>query len=81
MECRREAGLTQEDVSRALRLKSRQTVSSWERGASMPNVDEWYQLGPLYGKTLDYLVYGSIPIAESGSALMRAIFAPTKATV
>ncbi len=67
-QARQAARFTQEDVAKRLGLKA-QTVSSWERGKSMPKAGEWYELGPLLGVSLDYLVYGLRP----ESPLIRAI--------
>jgi transcriptional regulator with XRE-family HTH domain len=71
---RRAAGLTQKYVADRLQLRSRQAVSAWERGESMPGTDEWYELAPLLGQSLDFLVYGirTKPISRSG--VMETIF-------
>ena len=78
-ESRRAAKFTQEDIAQQLGLKA-QTVSSWERGKSMPKADEWYALGPLLGVSLDYLVYGIKTIPLSQYAIMGAVFRASKAT-
>lgn len=72
-ECRKAARLTQEDVGLRLDLTP-QTVSSWERGKSMPKADQWYGLGPLLGVSLDYLVYGIRTVPEGAAPILRAIF-------
>lgn len=74
-ESRLEVGLTQIQAATELGV-DRRCVSSWENGKAMPMVDEWYKIGPLYGVSLDYLVYGvrTIPVSQSG--IMGAIFRP-----
>jgi transcriptional regulator with XRE-family HTH domain len=79
-ESRLASGFTQEEIAVHLELKA-QTVSSWERGKSMPKADEWYALGPLLGVSLDYLVYGIRTIPVGQSTIMGAVFRPTTATV
>jgi transcriptional regulator with XRE-family HTH domain len=74
-ECREAAGLSQANVAQVLRCK-RQTVSAWERGKAMPASREWYTLGPLYGVSLDYLVYGVRTIPVSRHAIMERVFRP-----
>lgn len=54
---RRQAKLTQEDVAKQVHV-TRQAVSGWECGASLPTIDQFMVLGILYGLSLDSLVYG-----------------------
>lgn len=68
------AGLSQKDMAEQLRLKSRQTISAWERGEATPQVDQWYQLGVLLGTSLDYMVYGIRTVPVSRTDLMDSIF-------
>lgn len=75
-EARVAAHYTQEDVALKLGLKA-QTVSSWERGKSMPKSDEWYGLGLLLGASLDYLVYGVHTVPASRAPILSAIFTAT----
>lgn len=51
------AGLTQEDVARDF-LRSRQAVSSWEAGRTLPNVLELRELAILYGASTDLILIG-----------------------
>lgn len=67
------AKLTQQDVAGRLDLK-RQTISGWERGEAMPQLDDWYKLGPLLGKSLDYLVYNVRTVPVSAHPIMETIF-------
>lgn len=69
-----EMGLTQAEAARELGV-DRRAVSSWECGRSMPMSGEWYLIGPLYGASLDYLVYGirMVPAKQYGQTL-REVF-------
>lgn len=64
------ARLTQEEVALDF-LLTRQAVSSWERGQSLPSVAQLYEIGMLYGVSLDYLLYGirSMPMTQSRSVI------------
>jgi transcriptional regulator with XRE-family HTH domain len=68
LETRKSAGLTQTYVADELGLKVRQTVAKWERGETMPRLNEWFQIGQMYGVSLDYLVYGirTVPVSKYG---------------
>lgn len=72
-EARRSVGLTQAEVAKMFG-KERQAVSHWECGRNMPQLSEWYELGLLYGASLDYLVYGikTVPVSRYG-ILARAL--------
>jgi transcriptional regulator with XRE-family HTH domain len=74
-ESRKAARFTQEDIAQHMGLKGA-TVSSWERGKSMPKADQWYLLGPLLGVSLDYLIYGIRTIPVSDSAVLLSVFRP-----
>ena len=56
---RTEAGLSQSDLAEALGV-SRQSVSKWETGASVPDLDKLVKLGALFHVSLDELVRGEI---------------------
>jgi transcriptional regulator with XRE-family HTH domain len=66
-ESRRSGKRTQDDAAKLLDV-TRQTISSWELGKSMPTADQWYAIGQLYGVSLDYLVYGirAVPVSRYG---------------
>jgi transcriptional regulator with XRE-family HTH domain len=74
-QARADVGLTQAQAARELGV-DRRAVSSWEHGKTMPRCDEWYKIGPLYGVSLDYLVYGVRTIPVSESAILGAVFRP-----
>lgn len=50
------AGLTQEDVAKALKV-SNKTVSSWENGTSYPNAEQIEKLCELYGMHYDFIKF------------------------
>ena len=56
--------LTQEDVAEHLQV-SRQAVAKWEKGESMPDIENCIALAKLYNVTLDNLVnYFTGEVAE-----------------
>lgn len=55
---RRDAGMTQNDLAQELNV-SRQAVSRWEMGTSMPDVDNLIAMSDLFGVTLDELLKNS----------------------
>lgn len=61
---RNERKLSQTELAEKLEV-SRQSVSKWETGASIPELDKLIALSRLFGITLDELVAGdSVPTAE-----------------
>ena len=65
---RKEHGLTQEQLAEKI-FVTRQAVSKWERGESVPDLELLVALAELYGVTLDELVTGSgAPAEDSRSA-------------
>lgn len=58
---RKRAGLSQGDVAERLNV-SRQAVSRWETGLTVPSTDNLSRLGRLYGVTLDELLSYSAPL-------------------
>lgn len=48
------AGLTQNDVAKVLKV-GKQTVVSWEKGKSEPKISQSRQLSELYNMPLDYI--------------------------
>ena len=68
------AGMSQEELAAKLEV-SRQSVSKWETGASVPDVEKLIKLAQLFGVTLDELVTGVRPEpVEAGNALTPAKF-------
>lgn len=64
-EARRSASMSQEEVAGQLEI-CRQAISRWETGRALPQTNEWYRIGQLYGVSLDYLVYGirTVPVND-----------------
>lgn len=54
---RRKAGLSQEQLAEKVGV-SRQAISKWEGGLSVPELDKLQALGKVFGVTLDQLVNG-----------------------
>ena len=54
------AGMSQEELAAKLEV-SRQSVSKWETGASVPDVEKLVKMAELFGVTLDELVTGKAP--------------------
>lgn len=52
--CRKEAGLTQAEVGKAVG-KSTNAVGSWELGYSLPDIETLLKLTKLYDKTTAYM--------------------------
>lgn len=56
---RERLGMSQEDVAHAI-FVSRQTMSSWERGKTYPDVQSLMLLSQLFGVSIDELVKGDV---------------------
>lgn len=54
-ELRRQKGWSQENLAEKLGV-TRQSVSKWESGASVPDLDKIIGLSELFGVTTDYLI-------------------------
>lgn len=52
---RRQTGWSQEELANQLNV-SRQAVSKWESGASIPDLDKVLKLSALFEVTTDYLL-------------------------
>lgn len=59
-------GLSQEELAAELQV-SRQSVSKWETGGSVPELDKLLRLSEVFGVTLDELVKGA-PVPDGGGA-------------
>lgn len=55
IDLRRKAGLSQEQMAQQLDV-SRQAVSKWETGESLPDTNKLLAIGRLLGVTVDYLL-------------------------
>lgn len=64
VQLREERSLTQFEVAERINV-SRQAVSKWERGTSIPSMDSLLSLSKLYGVSIDYLIDEACPTTES----------------
>ena len=62
-ELRKQKGLSQEELAGRLNV-SRQTVSKWEVGESIPDMDNLVSISELFGVSLDELVLDKAPSKE-----------------
>ena len=53
---RKQNGLSQEELAEKLDV-TRQSVSKWESGASMPELNKILQISQLFNVSTDYLLY------------------------
>lgn len=63
MHSRKKSGLSQEEVAAKLGI-SRQTVSKWELGETLPDIQQAKKLSTLYHITLDELVELDLQVQE-----------------
>ena len=54
---RKEANLSQEQLAEKLNV-TRQAVSKWESGASMPDIETIKQISDIFSVSIDMLIYG-----------------------
>lgn len=59
---RKKSGLSQEQLAEALNV-SRQAISKWEGGSTMPESDKLLALSNYFGVSLDYLLKDGAPDA------------------
>ena len=52
---RKKSGLSQEEVAEQMGV-SRQTISKWETGETLPDIRQAKRLAVLYGQSLDELI-------------------------
>jgi transcriptional regulator with XRE-family HTH domain len=72
-QARQDAGLTQESVAAEFK-RTRQAISSWEHGKTLPSLGEFRDLATLYGKSADVLLYG-VKIEEVSESLFGRLCA------
>ena len=58
-ELRRECGYTIREVSEYMGFTTDQAVCKWQRGESLPTVDNLYALSRLYGKSMEDILVGN----------------------
>lgn len=59
-------GFTQEDLAERLNI-SRQSISKWERGEALPDIENLIELSKLYGVTIDELINSDLREGVSDS--------------
>lgn len=69
---RKAKGISQEQLGEALGI-SRQAVSKWESGQSIPDIGNIIQMSEVFGVTTDYLLTGKQQDAASQSADKEAV--------
>ncbi|MCI8806734.1 MAG: helix-turn-helix transcriptional regulator [Oscillospiraceae bacterium] len=62
-QARKKAGLSQEGVAERLGV-SRQTISKWETGETLPDIRQSKRLAVLYKLTLDELIDFDLDVQE-----------------
>ena len=72
-ELRTQKGMSQGDLAEALDV-SRQSISKWETGSSIPELDKLVKLSQLFGVTLDELVLDKVPEEASPPPEPRIIY-------
>lgn len=60
---RKETGMAQEQAAEALGV-SRQALAKWERGDTLPDLENVIKLADIYGVTVDYLVRNITGISD-----------------
>ncbi len=65
--CRKKAGLSQEELAERLGV-TRQSVSKWECGAALPELDKLAVLVSTFGVTADWLISDAEPEDNSDSS-------------
>lgn len=69
-EARKKGGLSQEEVAEKLGV-SRQTISKWETGETLPDIRQAKHLASLYHLTLDELIDFDLDVREVEEAIER----------
>ena len=65
---RKKMGLSQEELANKIGV-SRQAVSKWESGQSMPDLDKIVALSDLFGVSTDYILKGTEDATEDEGSL------------
>ena len=76
-QARKKAGLSQEGVAERLGV-SRQTISKWETGETLPDIRQSKRLAVLYKLTLDELIDFDLDVQEVQEAIARTSDAVTE---
>lgn len=65
---RKKMGLSQEELANKIGV-SRQAVSKWESGQSMPDLDKIIALSELFGVSTDYILKGTEDVSKDERSL------------
>ncbi len=68
---RKKCGWSQEELAMQLNI-SRQSVSKWESGQSIPDLEKILKLSELFGVSTDYLLKDSVEAEEADKAYLKA---------
>ena len=71
MTLRKKKGWSQEELAEKLNI-SRQSVSKWESGASIPDIDKIILISGLFGVSTDYLLKDEMETEEISEKIGRA---------
>lgn len=72
MELRRKQGWSQEELAERLGV-SRQAVSKWESGQTLPDMDKVLLLSEIFSVSTDYLLKEDITVSEDGAPAGRLV--------
>lgn len=62
--CRKQSGYTQEEIAEKINV-SRQTISNWETGKTLPDIYNLISLSDLYNISLDKLIKGDATMIKN----------------
>ena len=74
-ELRRERHLTVRDIADYMGFESQQAVYKWQRGESLPTVDNLFALSRLFETTIDSILVGRDEEEDSSSVHFKGCFA------
>ena len=72
VELRKQKGLSQEELAEQLGV-SRQAISRWELGQTLPDIPNLLQLCEMFGVSADYLVRDEEQAAEKSDQSVKTI--------
>ena len=78
LELRKKSGMSQEQLAAQIGV-SRQSISKWESGASMPDNDKLILLSNFFNVSLDYLMEDNVELNNQSDHIENKTPAPTEA--
>lgn len=80
---RKERGITVKDLQAWFNFEEPRAIYKWQRGQSLPNIDNLYALSAILNVPMDRIIVGAFPSAEPqaaacGPALFRAFLIPRR---